>query len=146
MVAARPPSQLSGGELQRAAIARALLARPDVLICDEITTALDEHGSGLVVELLTELKDGGTTLVWISHDLGLVAAVADHVLVLDNGRMVEQGPPATVMAKPAHETTQRLVRAAQVGRSGPAVPQGTEVPEPPPVLTSCADTRSEPQR
>jgi len=162
MVAARPPSQLSGGELQRAAIARALLARPDVLVCDEITTALDEHGTALVVELLTELKEGGTALVWISHDLGLVAAVADHVLVLDNGRMVEQGPPATVMAEPTDETTQRLVRAARVGRTGPvspdpdvraqapAVPQDAvpqdEIAVPPPVLTSCADTRSEPQR
>ncbi|WP_112242425.1 ABC transporter ATP-binding protein [Kribbella monticola] len=174
MVAARPPSQLSGGELQRAAIARALLARPDVLICDEITTALDEHGTALVVELLTELQDSGMALVWISHDLGLVAAVADRVLVLEVGRVVEEGPPATVMAKPAHEITERLVRAARLGRSGvaasdpdpgprtPAVPEDvvpegavpegavpeTVVPEaePPPVLTSCADTRSEPQR
>jgi peptide/nickel transport system ATP-binding protein len=146
MVAARPPSQLSGGELQRAAIARALLARPDVLVCDEITTALDDHGTGLVVELLTELKDTGTALVWISHDLGLVAAVADHVLVLDEGRVVEQGRPATVMAKPAQDMTQRLVRAARVGVPQVAVPEETEVAEPPPVLTSCADTRSEPQR
>jgi peptide/nickel transport system ATP-binding protein len=152
MIAARPPSQLSGGELQRAAIARALLARPAVLVCDEITTALDEHGTGLVVELLTELKDAGTALIWISHDLGLVAAVADHVLVLDAGRVVEEGIPATVMSRPAHQTTQRLVSAAQVGRTGapaPAVPKNvvpTDSPQPPPVLTSCADTRSEPQR
>jgi peptide/nickel transport system ATP-binding protein len=134
MVAARPPSQLSGGELQRAALARALLARPNVLVCDEITTALDEHGTGLVVDLLNELKDQGTALVWISHDLGLVAAVSDHVLVLDAGRVVEQGPPATVMTEPGAELTRRLVRAARVGR------------QPPPVLTNCADTRSEPQR
>jgi peptide/nickel transport system ATP-binding protein len=134
MVAARPPSQLSGGELQRAALARALLARPDVLVCDEITTALDEHGTGLVIDLLNELKDQGTALVWISHDLGLVAAVSDHVLVLDAGRVVEQGPPATVMTEPGSELTRRLVRAARVGR------------QPPPVLTNCADTRSEPQR
>ena len=134
MVAARPPSQLSGGELQRAALARALLAQPDVLVCDEITTALDDDGTALVVDLLHELKqDRGTALVWISHDLGLVAAVSDHVLVLDAGRVVEQGPPATVMTEPATELTRRLVRAARVGQ------------EPPPV-TSCADTRSEPRR
>jgi len=159
-VAARPPSQLSGGELQRAALARALLARPDVLICDEITTALDDHGTALVVELLTELKAQGTALIWIGHDLGLVAAVSDRVLVLDAGRVVEEGPPATVMAKPAHETTQRLVRAARIGRDHPgdAAPVVPDVPaagepanavpemQPPPVLTSCADTRSEPQR
>ncbi|WBQ06744.1 ABC transporter ATP-binding protein [Kribbella sp. CA-293567] len=137
MVAARPPSRLSGGELQRAALARALLARPDVLICDEITTALDEGGTALVVELLDELKAEGTALVWISHDLALVAAVADHVLVLDAGRVVEQGPPATVMKQPATELTQRLVQAALIGR----VP-----PESPPVLTCSADTRSEPRR
>jgi peptide/nickel transport system ATP-binding protein len=135
--AARPPSRLSGGELQRAALARALLAHPDVLVCDEITTALDEHGTGLVVELLNELKTQGTALVWISHDLGLVAAVSDHVLVLDAGRVVEQGPPATVMNEPSTELTQRLVRAARIGH---------QPPEPPPVLTSSADTRSEPHR
>ncbi len=137
MVAARPPSQLSGGELQRAALARALLARPDVLVCDEITTALDDHGTGLVVELLTELKAEGTALVWIGHDLGLVAAVSDHVLVLDAGQVVEQGPPATVMNSPATELTQRLVRAARIGQ---------EPPESPPVLTSSADTRSDSHR
>ncbi|WP_328328516.1 ATP-binding cassette domain-containing protein [Kribbella sp. NBC_00382] len=135
--AARPPSRLSGGELQRAALARALLAHPDVLICDEITTALDEHGTTLVVELLNELKTQGTALVWISHDLALVANVSDHVLVLDAGRVIEQGPPATVMTKPGTELTQRLVRAARIGR---------QPPEPPPVLTSSADTRSEPHR
>jgi peptide/nickel transport system ATP-binding protein len=135
--AARPPSRLSGGELQRAALARALLAHPDVLICDEITTALDEHGTALVVELLNELKTQGTALVWISHDLGLVAAVSDHVLVLDAGRVVEQGPSATVMSEPRSELTQRLVRAARIGH---------QPPEPPPVLTGSADTRSEPHR
>ncbi|MEV8375243.1 ATP-binding cassette domain-containing protein [Kribbella sp. NPDC056861] len=137
MVAARPPSQLSGGELQRAALARALLARPDVLVCDEITTALDERGTALVVELLNELKDQGTALIWISHDLGLVAAVSDHVLVLDAGRVVEQGPPATVMRQPATELTQRLVQAALIGH----VPHDS-----PPVLTGSADTRSDPHR
>ncbi|HEY0471937.1 MAG TPA: ABC transporter ATP-binding protein, partial [Kribbella sp.] len=102
--------------------------------CDEITTALDDDGTALVVDLLHELKqDRGTALVWISHDLGLVAAVSDHVLVLDAGRVVEQGPPATVMTEPSTELTRRLVRAARVGQ------------EPPPV-TSCADTRSEPRR
>ncbi|MEU0093957.1 ATP-binding cassette domain-containing protein [Kribbella sp. NPDC006257] len=154
MIAARPPSQLSGGELQRAALARALLAHPDVLICDEITTALDENGTALVVELLTELKNAGTALIWISHDLGLVAAVADHVLVLDAGRVIEEGAPATVMATPTHETTKRLVKAAHLGRDGPGSPgdQAPGVPtnvvqemQPPPVLTSCADTRSETQ-
>ncbi|TCC56468.1 ABC transporter ATP-binding protein [Kribbella pittospori] len=133
MTAARTPSRLSGGELQRAALARAVLAHPDVLICDEITTALDDRGTALVVELLTELKDRGTALIWIGHDLGLVAAVSDHVLVIDAGRVVEQGRPATVMTEPHHELTRRLVRAASIGH-----------PQSPPVLT--IDTRSEPRR
>ncbi|MEV0286522.1 MULTISPECIES: ATP-binding cassette domain-containing protein [unclassified Kribbella] len=133
ITAARPPSRLSGGELQRAALARAVLAHPDVLICDEITTALDDRGTTLVVELLAELKDRGTALVWIGHDLGLVAAVSDHVLVIDAGRVVEEGPPATVMSGPTSELTRRLVSAARLGR-----------PESPPVPTP--DMRSESRR
>jgi peptide/nickel transport system ATP-binding protein len=133
ITAARPPSRLSGGELQRAALARAVLAHPDVLICDEITTALDDHGTALVVELLTELKDRGTALIWIGHDLGLVAAVADQVLVIDAGRVVEQGRPTTVMTDPQTDVTRRLVRAACMDH-----------PQSPPVLT--LDSRSEPRR
>jgi peptide/nickel transport system ATP-binding protein len=133
ITAARPPSRLSGGELQRAALARAVLANPDVLICDEITTALDDRGTALVLDLLTELKNRGTALIWIGHDLGLVAAVADRVLVLDAGRVVEQGPPATLTTEPHHELTRRLVAAARIGD-----------PESPPVLS--IDTRSEPRR
>ncbi|MFD3403469.1 ABC transporter ATP-binding protein [Kribbella sp. NPDC058693] len=133
ITAARPPSRLSGGELQRAALARAVLANPDVLICDEITTALDDHGTALVLDLLTELKARGTALIWIGHDLGLVAAVADQVLVLDDGRVVEQGPPATLTTEPHHELTRRLVAAARIGN-----------PHTPPVHT--IDSRSEPRR
>ncbi|GAA1581182.1 ABC transporter ATP-binding protein [Kribbella hippodromi] len=133
ITASRPPSRLSGGELQRAALARAVLAEPDVLICDEITTALDDRGTALVLDLLAELKARGTALIWISHDLGLVAAVADEVLVLDAGRVVEQGPPATLMTAPRHHLTRRLVDAARIGR-----------PETPPVLSP--DSRSEPRR
>jgi peptide/nickel transport system ATP-binding protein len=133
ITAARPPSRLSGGELQRAAQARAVRASPDVLICDEITTALDDRGTTLVLDLLTELRSRGTALVWIGHDLGLVAAVADQVLVLDAGRVVEQGPPATITTEPHHELTRRLVAAARIGD-----------PHSPPVLT--IDPRSEPRR
>ncbi|TCM47669.1 hypothetical protein [Kribbella sp. VKM Ac-2568] len=78
-------------------------------------------------------------LVWISHDLGPVAAVSDHVLVLDAGRVVEQGPPAAVMTEPRTDLTRWLVRAARVGR------RLSEEPAPPPVLTSSADTRSDPR-
>jgi peptide/nickel transport system ATP-binding protein len=135
--AARPPSRLSGGELQRAALARAVLANPDVLICDEITTALDDHGTALVLDLLGELRARGTALLWIGHDLRLVAAVADEVVVLDSGRVVEQGSPETLMTTPHHELTRRLVEAARIG--------ATELP---PVLIpdTRTDRRSEPRR
>ena len=133
ITAARPPSRLSGGELQRAALARAVLAHPDVLICDEITTALDDRGTELVLDLLTELKQCGTALIWIGHDLRLVAAVADRVMVLDAGRVVEQGPPETLTTEPRHALTRQLVAAAQIGHpSSPPVPS--------------IDTRSEPRR
>ncbi|MEV6273022.1 ATP-binding cassette domain-containing protein [Kribbella sp. NPDC051936] len=133
ITAARPPSRLSGGELQRAALARAVLAHPDVLICDEITTALDDLGTELVLDLLTELKQRGTALIWIGHDLRLVAAVADRVMVLDAGRVVEQGPPETLTTEPRHALTRRLVAAARIGHpSSPPVPS--------------IDTRSEPRR
>jgi peptide/nickel transport system ATP-binding protein len=135
VTAARPPSRLSGGELQRAALARAVLAHPDVLVCDEITTALDDRGTTLVVELLAELRDRGTALIWIGHDLGLVAAVSDQVLVIDVGRVIEQGAPATVMTNPATDLTRRLVKAAHLGH---------RPSDSPPVM--IPDTRSEPRR
>ncbi|WP_235921196.1 ABC transporter ATP-binding protein [Lentzea tibetensis] len=78
--ASRRPREVSGGELQRAALARALLAGPDVLVCDEITTALDDEATELVLRTLSEMD---SALVWISHDLDVVAAVADHVVVLE---------------------------------------------------------------
>jgi peptide/nickel transport system ATP-binding protein len=79
-IARRRPGEVSGGELQRAALARALLAEPDVLVCDEITTALDDKATSRVLEVLSEVD---SALVWISHDHDVVAAVADHVVVLE---------------------------------------------------------------
>jgi peptide/nickel transport system ATP-binding protein len=114
--ATRTPGSLSGGELQRAALARALLAEPDVLICDEITTALDDDATGIVLDVLDEL---GTALIWIGHDLGLVAAVADEVLVLDAGRVVEYGSRNALMSEPQTPAARRLLRAAALGRTTP---------------------------
>lgn len=114
--ATRTPGSLSGGELQRAALARALLAEPDLLICDEITTALDEQATDTVLDLLAEL---GSTLIWISHDLGLVATVADQVLVVDAGRVVERGSRDAIMTDPQTPAAMRLLRAAALGRRTP---------------------------
>ncbi|WP_059010401.1 ABC transporter ATP-binding protein [Streptomyces specialis] len=107
----RPPGGLSGGELQRAALARALLARPRVLLCDEITSGLDPVTQQGVRTLLAGLKER-TSLVLITHDLAVAASLADRIAVLDEGRVVEQGPAAELLAAPAHPFTRRLLAAS----------------------------------
>ncbi|MBM7790130.1 ABC transporter ATP-binding protein [Tenggerimyces flavus] len=109
----RLPGSLSGGERQRISIARALAADPELLVCDEITSGLDEDTATAVLDLLSELRrQRGLTVLLITHDLGVAARYADHVLVLSRGRAVELGPVLTVLRSPRHEVTRRLVRAS----------------------------------
>ncbi|MFD9108519.1 ABC transporter ATP-binding protein [Streptomyces bottropensis] len=112
----RRPAQLSGGELQRAALARALLARPRVLICDEITSGLDAVTRRDILDVLMGLlgdgEDAGPALVLITHDLD-TAAVAHRIAVMDAGHMVEQGPARQLLTTPRHAFTARLVTAAR---------------------------------
>ncbi|WP_055714313.1 ABC transporter ATP-binding protein [Streptomyces torulosus] len=120
----RRPAQLSGGELQRAALARALLARPRVLLCDEITSGLDTVTRRGILDVLTGLLDGDDdlSLVLITHDLD-TAAVAHRVAVLDDGQIVEQGPTHRILTAPRHPFTASLMAtAAPRGRGTPTGP------------------------
>ncbi|MEW2635458.1 ATP-binding cassette domain-containing protein [Streptomyces sp. NPDC048389] len=125
--AERRPGGLSGGELQRAALARAVLATPDVLVCDEITTALDGDATRAVLGELSRLREEhGTALLWVSHDLELLAAVAHHIVVVDGGHVIESGTPDQVLHAPRTTVTRKLVRAMDLGTApaatGPAAP------------------------
>jgi peptide/nickel transport system ATP-binding protein len=112
-VADRRPGSLSGGERQRVNLARALASGPSVLVCDEITSALDGEIGTAVLELLDELRRTlGLTVLLVSHDLAVVARCADEVAVFDAGRVVEHGSTAEVLAAPRHAVTRKLLRAA----------------------------------
>ncbi|WNI20659.1 amino acid ABC transporter ATP-binding protein [Streptomyces sp. ITFR-16] len=103
--AAAYPRQLSGGQQQRVAIARALALRPGVILFDEPTSALDPELVGEVLAVIKDLASSGTTLVIVTHEIGFAREIADRVVFMDNGRIVEQGPPAQVLDRPEHERT-----------------------------------------
>jgi peptide/nickel transport system ATP-binding protein len=109
----RYPHEVSGGQCQRAAIARALAVKPKLLICDEATSALDVTVQAQIVKLLQKLqKETGVAILLICHDLALVQAMCDHVLVMYQGKIIEEGTPDQVIGEPREEYTKALVEAA----------------------------------
>ncbi|MGI5190189.1 dipeptide ABC transporter ATP-binding protein [Promicromonospora sp. CA-289599] len=114
------PGQLSGGQRQRALIAAGIAGEPRLVIADEPTTALDQPVQAGVLRLLGELRDDGTGVLLISHDLSVVLGIADRVLVMTDGAVVEEGTPAEVFERPRHPYTRKLVAAVPAG-----VPRGT---------------------
>jgi polar amino acid transport system ATP-binding protein len=111
------PEQLSGGQQQRVAIVRALATSPDVLLLDEVTAALDPELIGGVLNVIRELKDEGMTMVIVTHEMGFARDVADEVCFLDEGRILEQGPPEQLFGDPQEERTRRfLQRIIESGR------------------------------
>ncbi|MFE3227768.1 amino acid ABC transporter ATP-binding protein [Nocardia sp. NPDC059228] len=103
------PSRLSGGQQQRVAIARALALRPEVVLFDEPTSALDPELVGEVLDVINDLARGGSTLVIVTHEVGFAREVADTVVLMDAGRIVEQGPPAQVLDNPSHPRTKAFL-------------------------------------
>jgi ABC-type oligopeptide transport system ATPase subunit len=111
----RYPGQFSGGQLQRIAIARALMVNPRLVICDEALTALDLSVQAQIINLLSDLRrEFGLSYVFIGHDLAVVRHVADRVVVLRRGRVVESGPAAQVCSQPSDPYTKALMDAAPV--------------------------------
>ncbi|MFT5221009.1 MAG: peptide/nickel transport system ATP-binding protein [Planctomycetota bacterium] len=117
--ASRYPMELSGGQKQRINMARALAANPEVMLCDEVTSALDSIVGANVIKLLTGLRDKtGVSFVFISHDLSTVASFADEIVVLYAGRIVEQGPTDEVLRPPFHPYTRLLISSVPEMRIG----------------------------
>ncbi|MFE0491020.1 amino acid ABC transporter ATP-binding protein [Streptomyces griseoaurantiacus] len=103
------PRQLSGGQQQRVAIARALALEPKVLLFDEPTSALDPELVGEVLDVIKDLARSGTTMIVVTHEIGFAREVADTVVFMDGGVVVEQGPPASVLDAPRHERTRAFL-------------------------------------
>jgi polar amino acid transport system ATP-binding protein len=103
------PSELSGGQQQRVAIARALAMKPTAMLFDEATSALDPEMIGEVLDVIRRLAEEGMTMVVVTHEMGFAREVGDRVLFMDEGLIVEEGPPEQVLAKPQNPRTQAFL-------------------------------------
>jgi polar amino acid transport system ATP-binding protein len=104
------PARLSGGQQQRVAIARALAMDPKLMLFDEATSALDPELVGEVLKVMRQLAEEGMTMIVVTHEMGFAGDVADRVIFMDGGVIVEEGPPSQVLNAPQHERTQRFLR------------------------------------
>ncbi|MBR4461600.1 MAG: amino acid ABC transporter ATP-binding protein [Erysipelotrichaceae bacterium] len=104
------PDQLSGGQQQRVAIARALAANPEVIFFDEPTSALDPELTGEVLDVMVKLAEEGTTMVIVTHEMEFARNVADRVIFMENGVVVEEGPAKEILSDPKEEATRRFLR------------------------------------
>jgi len=103
------PSQLSGGQQQRVAIARALAMSPDVMLFDEVTSALDPELVGEVLQVMKDLAKSGMTMVVVTHEMGFAREVADRAIMMDDGQIIEDTTPELLFTAPTHERTQRFL-------------------------------------
>lgn len=104
------PSQLSGGQQQRVAIARAVALNPEVILFDEPTSALDPELIGETLSLIKKIAKEGVTMIIVTHEISFASEVASHVIYMDNGVVVEEGPPEEVLAKPKEERTKQFLK------------------------------------
>ncbi|TDL53049.1 amino acid ABC transporter ATP-binding protein [Paenibacillus dendritiformis] len=114
------PYQLSGGQQQRVGIARALALEPDVMLFDEPTSALDPEIAGEVLDVMAELKQEGMTMVIVTHEMQFARSMADRVLFLDQGVVIEEGPPDQLFDRPAQERTRQFLRRLHWMKDVPA--------------------------
>ncbi len=120
--AAKHPDRLSGGQQQRAALVRALCTRPTLLLLDEITAALDPELVGEVLTIVRDLAEQGTTMILATHEMSFARDIATTVCFLDQGRILEQGPPSQIFSDPREERTRRFLARVLPQHEGPVAP------------------------
>jgi polar amino acid transport system ATP-binding protein len=132
------PAQLSGGQQQRVAIARALAMKPKLMLFDEPTSALDPELVGEVLSVMRELADEGMTMVVVTHEIAFARDVADRVVFMDGGVVVEEGPPSEVIRSPKHERTKSFLSRILAEQHEQVTPAGEVVPDTPPAAAGAA--------